>query len=345
MHFTATGSITQHGTSKRAMVQTIRTGRLPPLSWPEATPFTLECKALVERCTHVDASARISISEVLDDLQDWPNRIRFPDSRVLRRKDKQASELEEWYTGIERVHQWIQKKNGRGSGLTRGRAGSFFRGSKKSDGEEPEKQDEAAPEPIEVQPRVPLEFHDPNASLSSVPEVAENKTGGTPEATNQGGTTPEVTMNPSGGARGITPEPTANPSGSANNPSGSPSQDEGRFKYKPTPMATQRLMLTEVMLRWYPETTRGRCCTYHAVLEGLDHLCRKLRKMPCKQKFCLGKGSQCPKCGALDSADDSGEAEGMHECDVCGHEYRMLMEPPRPTVGDAGGSAQHRVAL
>ncbi|CAK0849518.1 unnamed protein product [Prorocentrum cordatum] len=70
-------------------------------------------------------------------------------------------------------------------------------------------------------------------------------------------------------------------------------------EYEPTPMSTQTLTLSYLLLQWNVSTSGSACCWLHGALPSLDRVREELSKRPCSARHDSMFCGQCSNCGLL----------------------------------------------
>jgi len=87
-----------------------------------------------------------------------------------------------------------------------------------------------------------------------------------------------------------------------------------------TAIPTKLTTTIDLLLRWNFGCRSLSCCPWHAALDDLSAVWRKLHDRGCDRTFQPVNDWQCPKCGILDAAPNFLPRAAMHQkrCDICG---------------------------
>ncbi|CAK0827904.1 unnamed protein product [Prorocentrum cordatum] len=101
--------------------------------------------------------------------------------------------------------------------------------------------------------------------------------------------------------------------GAAAELSSSPGKERGQLanpQYQPTPLSTQVLTLSYLLMQWNVPMPKGICCWLHGSLVTLDKVRNELGRRPCSMRQCGIHCGQCDTCGLL-------LMQGMSVCEFC----------------------------
>jgi len=340
--FATTGVRPLVDVDKRTLVKLARQARLPPLMWPENTPFLRESQQLVDRCLEIDASLRPQMDQVHQELGQW--RISTDDgtSSCSQIESAERDDSLSWRSGLRMVREALRPVPPNRSGsapasMITSTVAAVEAESPSGDMAQSKtmKWERPLPPPrSQGQPRVRPGLPNIPAMLDPITRLPPLMEVGA-EGTTEQSTTP------------VSAQHMPREYGSSESDSGplvhacKPIRSRGANvsalrakalikaaelpatlvmeRFQETPTAMMEISVLDALQRWNFPRSVGSCCVWHAALSRLKDVHRGLKHRSCDWGFALVSDWQCPRCFHMDQLDDEVSADDK-ECDLCGYD-------------------------